>query len=92
MEDRDLLMDIVKDTKHQNKFMRRAIILLTITVIGLIASFVAVVLHSQNVIKEMALEHERKMIELLTETEMSTEYVIETDNQSLNNGYINVNK
>lgn len=81
-----------KDSKHQRLVLAVIAIIQSFIIIGLIIGLIIVSMHSQDTIKDMAEENNRQMIELLTESELVTEYTIETDDHSLNNGYITVNK
>ena len=91
-EERSLINDMFKDMKHQRRTSNVIIIIQAIIIIGLIASLVWISMRSQKLLKEQSSEYQTKMVELLTETEFVTEYMIDTDNNSLNNGNITVNK
>lgn len=91
-EERSLIKDMFKDAKHQRRMLMVVIFIQFIVIAGLICGLIKTSLHHQDVIKEMAEEHNRQTMELLSETEFVTEYTIETDHQSLNNGNITVNK
>lgn len=91
-EERSLINDMFIDMRHQRRTSNVIIILEGIIIIGLIAALVWVSLRSQKLIKEQGTEYQNNMIELLTETEFVTEYMIDTDNNSLNNGNITVNR
>ena len=90
--ERSLISDIFKDMKHQRKASNIIIVVQSLIIIGLIASLVFVSLKGQRLLKEAVEDTNNRYIKLLTETEFTTEYVIETDNDALNNGNITVNK
>ena len=90
--ERSLISDIFKDMKHQRKASNIIIFVQSLIIIGLIASLVFVSLKGQRLLKEAVEDTNNRYIKLLTETEFTTEYVIETDNDALNNGNITVNK
>ena len=103
MESNDLFKDMLKDAKHQRLLSTVIIIILSIAVVVLgIALFKVSAhcqdqiketsMHCQDLLKEMSLEYEKQMVELLSETEFSTEYQIDTDGNSFNTGNITVNK
>ena len=92
MEEHNLVNDMFKDSKHQRLVLAVIAIIQLFIIIGLIIGLIIVSMHSQDTIKDMAEENNCQMIELLTESELVTEYTIETDDHSLNNGYITVNK
>jgi len=87
-----LINDMFKDMKHQRKTSNVIIIIQSIIIIGLIVALSLLAMRSQRLLKEAVDETNEKYIELLTDTEFTTEYVIETDNNALNNGNITVNK
>ena len=92
MESNDLVKDIFKDVKHQRIISAIIIFLLSVAVIILGITLFKVSTHCQDLLKEMAMESDQRMIELLSETEFTTEYQIDTDNQAFNTGNITVNK
>lgn len=90
--ERSLIGDIFKDMKHQRKASNIIMLIQSLIIIGLIVSLVFVSLKGQKLLKEAVEDTNNKYIDLLTNTEFTTEYVIETDNNALNNGNITVNK
>lgn len=95
-EKHDLMTDMFRDLKHQRLMMFKVSFTIIFTLLaiiaGLVAGMIKISLDSQKQIKDLAEKHNKQMMEIMTESELTTEYTIETDNQSLNNGFIVVNK
>lgn len=101
--DNSLIKDIFKDMTAYRKHSKIHSIFHYIVIMLLIGVIFALSWHNQKLLKEqsdlynkrivqLSESYNQKMIDLLNETEFVTEYTIDTDNNSQNNGYINVNK
>lgn len=97
--DNDLMKDLWNDSKARSKVKDLVIVILSILSLVLVAGLIVISLNSQKIIKDMSIECNekiaecnKKMLEMMTETEFVTEYTIDTDNQSMNTGNINVTK
>lgn len=88
----NLYKDMLSDMKDQRKSLKTVIVVLSFIVMCLIGGIIGLAFHSQKLLKEMSIECEQKIIDILGETEFITEYTIDTDGQSLNNGNITVTK
>lgn len=101
--DYSLMKDIFKDMNGNRKHSKMVNIFQSIIIVLLIGVIFVLSWHSQKLLKEqsdsynekivqLSESYNQKIIDLLNETEFVTEYTIDTDNNSQNNGYINVNK
>ena len=88
----DFYKDMLKDAKHQRLVSTVVILILSLIIVGLVVGIFMVSIHCQNLLRDMAIESDNKIIQMLNDTEFTTEYQIKTDSQSFNNGNITVNK
>lgn len=74
-----LLKDTLNDLREQNKFIKKIIFILSGIVLSLILGIVS-----------LSIYHNEKLMDFVTNSEFISEVYIDTENESVNNGNINI--
>ena len=87
-----LLQDSLDDNRKQNTFHKKVTYILSGIIVFLIAVVCAMGIYNQKVIKDLADRNAERFIEFLDGTAVTSKIYIDTNNQSYNDGSINVQK
>lgn len=74
-----LLKDTLNDLREQNKFIKKIIFILSGIILSLIVGIVG-----------LSIYHNEKLMDFVTNSEFISEVYIDTENESVNNGSINI--
>lgn len=74
-----LLKDTLNDLREQNKFIKKIIFILSGIILSLILGIVG-----------LSIYHNEKLMDFITNSEFISEVYIDTENESVNNGNINI--
>lgn len=74
-----LLKDTLNDLREQNKFIKKIIFILSGIILSLILGIVS-----------LSIYHNEKLMDFITNSEFISEVYIDTENESVNNGNINI--
>lgn len=87
-----LLQDSLDDNRKQNTFHKKVTYVLSGIIVFLIAVICAIGIYNQKVIKDLADRNAERFFKFVQDVETVSEIYVDTDNQSNNNGNINVDK
>lgn len=74
-----LLKDTLNDLREQNKFIKKIIFILSGIILSLILGIIC-----------LSIYHNEKLMDFVTNSEFVSEVYIDTENESVNNGNINI--
>lgn len=74
-----LLKDTLNDLREQNKFIKKIIFILSGIILSLILGIIC-----------LSIYHNEKLMDFVTNSEFISEVYIDTENESVNNGSINI--